>query len=201
MAGATYEHDLIAGNIGYCIRDQIRGHGCTVSTSDMRIHTPRTGLYTYPDAAVICGEPRFLDQKRTTLLNPTVIVEVLSPGTEAYDRGRRFEHYQSIESLREYLLVASDRISVFLYRRQPENEWLLITATTMESSIELESAGCRLLLRDLYENVSLAADSPGGTRIDQLTSQQPQGQLPRCQRPHKVEPAVAQVRVDVLRIG
>jgi Uma2 family endonuclease len=142
MAGATYEHDLIAGNIGYRIRDQIRGHGCTVSTSDMRIHTPRTGLYTYPDAAVSWGEPRFLDQKRTTLLNPTVIVEVLSPGTEDYDRGRRFEHYQSIESLREYLLVASDRISVFLYRRQSENEWLLITATTMESSIELESAGC-----------------------------------------------------------
>jgi len=83
----------------------------------MRVHTPRTGLYTYPDAVVVCGEPKFLDKKETTLLNPTVIVEVLSPSTEAYDRGRKFEHYQSIDSLREYLLIDPNASSVTLYRR------------------------------------------------------------------------------------
>jgi Uma2 family endonuclease len=94
-----------------------------------------------------------------TLLNPTVIVEVLSAGTEAYDRGRKFEHYQSIESLREYLLVASDRISASLYRRQSQFAWLPVTANTAESIVELESAECHLALRDLYDRVELPPES------------------------------------------
>jgi len=166
MAGATYEHNLIAGNIGYQLTGQLRGRPCTVCPSDMRIHIPRTGLYTYADAVVICGEPRFLSQNRMNLLNPTVIVEVLSPSTEAYDRGRKFEHYQSIDSLREYLLVSSDRVSVTLHRRQSENQWLLITATELESHIQLESAGCRLLLRDLYEKIVFPAEERRGEQLD-----------------------------------
>jgi Uma2 family endonuclease len=160
MAGATYNHTMIAGNTLFQVRTQVAGRGCTVGQSETRIHIPRTGLYTYPDVVVVCGEKKFLDTKQMTLLNPTVIVEVLSPSTEAYDRGQKFEHYQSIESLREYLLVASDRISVMLHRRQSELQWLSITAKTLESSIELESVGCRLLLRDLYENVSLPSEKP-----------------------------------------
>ena len=128
--------------------------------SAMRVHTPRTGLYTYPDAVVDCGEPRFLDKKRTTLLNPTAIVEVLSPSTEAYDRGRKFEHYQSIDSLREYLLIDSQRISVTLYRRQSGAPWLLITENSLDGSVELESVGCVLALRDLYAKVELPAETP-----------------------------------------
>ncbi len=131
----------------------------------MRIHVPRTGLHTYADATVICGEPWFLDRKQMTLLDPTVIVEVLSANTEAYDRGRKFEHYQSIESLREYLLVASDRMSASLYRRQSQFEWLLITANTAESIVELESAECRLALVDLYDRVELPPESLAATTL------------------------------------
>ena len=124
MAGATYNHNLIAGNVLRHLGNQLLGRPCSTCGSDMRIHVPRTGLYTYADALVICGEPRFLDRKQMTLLTPTVIVEVLSASTEAYDRGRKFDHYQSIESLREYLLVASDRMSASLYRRQSQFDGL-----------------------------------------------------------------------------
>ena len=159
MAGATYEHNLIAGRVARHIGNQVDGRPCTVCQSDKRVHTPRTGFYTYPDVVVVCGEPAFLDpKKRMNLLNPTIIVEVFSPGTEAYDRGRKFEHYQTIDSLREYLMVASDRVAVTLYR-QADNQWLLITANTPESSIELESVGCRLLLRDLYDRVSFPGEA------------------------------------------
>jgi Uma2 family endonuclease len=158
MAGATYNHNLIALNAAAELRQQLKRRPCTVCSSDMRIHTPRTGLYTYADAVVICGEPAFLGQNQMTLLNPTVIIEVLSPTTEAYDRGRKFEHYQSIDSLREYLLIASDRMSATLYRRQSEQQWLITIANTPESAIELESAGCRLPLLDLYDKVDFPAD-------------------------------------------
>ena len=160
MAGATLNHVLICVNLTAELREKFRGRACGVGNSDMRIRAPRTGLYTYSDSVIFCGEPRFSDTKRTTLLNPTVIIEVLSPSTEAYDRGRKFEHYQSIESLREYLLIASDRMSATLLRRRTELEWISITATAPESVIELESAGCCLILRDLYDKVEFSADEP-----------------------------------------
>ena len=159
MAGSTYEHNLIGNNTGGHLRDALRGRPCGVSNSDMRIHTPRTGLYTYADVVVVCGEPLFLERNRTTLVNPTVLVEVLSPSTEAYDRGRKFEHYESIESLREYVLIASDRVSVMVHRRRSESEWLTITATLIDGAIELESAGCRLSLREVYDKVEFPANS------------------------------------------
>jgi Uma2 family endonuclease len=132
----------------------------------MRARVSATGLYTYPDVVVVCGEPQFLDERRDTLLNPSLLIEVLSASTEAYDRGRKFEHYRSIESLREYLLVASDRVHADLYTRQPDGRWLLTSAGRLEDSLELQSIGCRLALADLYEKVDLPeppadADAPG----------------------------------------
>ena len=120
----------------------------------MRVSVGDTGLYTYPDVTVVCGEQRFLDDNQDTLVNPNLIVEVLSPSTEAYDRGRKFEHYRSIPSVTEYLLVASDRISAELFMRQPEG-WLLTAAGRLEDSIELRSIECVLKLGDLYEKVDL----------------------------------------------
>jgi Uma2 family endonuclease len=114
---------------------------------------PATGLYAYPDVVAVCGEPRFLDDQDDTLLNPGLIVEVLSPSTEACDRGRKFEHYKSIESLREYLLVASDRMHADLYTRQPDGRWLLTSADKLEDSLTLESVGAEVALADLYEKV------------------------------------------------
>lgn len=119
----------------------------------MRVRAGATGLYTYPDVVVVCGEPQFLDDQRDTLLNPTLIAEVLSPSTEAYDRGRKFEQYRSIESLTEYLLVSSQRVSAELFVRQPDGRWLLTAAGDLQDTLQLPMTGCHLVLADLYEKV------------------------------------------------
>jgi Uma2 family endonuclease len=126
----------------------------------MRVRVSTTGLYAYPDVVVACG-PQFLDDKESTLLNPTLIVEVLSPTTEAYDRGLKFKHYSTIETLREYLLIASESVDVELRTRQPDGRWILTSADRLEDSIELQSIGCRLALADLYEKVEFGERGPG----------------------------------------
>jgi Uma2 family endonuclease len=126
----------------------------------MRVGVHATGLYTYPDVVVACGERRFLDERRDTLLNPSLLIEVLSPSTETYDRGKKFEHFRSIESLHEYLLVASDRVHAELYTRQPDGRWLFASADRLEDSLDLESIGCRLALADLYEKTDLPGSPP-----------------------------------------
>jgi Uma2 family endonuclease len=118
MAGARAAQDLIAGNTHGELRNGFRSRPCRAHTSDMRVRT-FARHYIYPDTSALSGEPRFLDDGVDTLLNPSLIVEVLSPSTEAYDRGRKFELYQSIPSFREYLLLASDRVHADLYVRQP----------------------------------------------------------------------------------
>jgi Uma2 family endonuclease len=160
MSGVSPEHDGIGANLIRHLGNRLADRPCVVHTSDMRVHTPATGLYTYPDVAVTCGRPEFLRRpgRTVTLLNPALIVEILSPTTEGYDRGKKFEHYKSIESLREYLLVSSDRMGATLYRRQAAEPWLLMTYISPDSVIELESIGCRLALRDLYEKVELPAE-------------------------------------------
>jgi Uma2 family endonuclease len=117
-------------------------------------------LYTYPDIIVVCGEPRLQDGHFDTLLNPTLIIEVLSPSTETYDRGKKFDHYKTLESLREYLLISSDRIHADLFTRRSDDRWLLSSADGLESSLDLESIGCHLALVDLYEKVDLPATPP-----------------------------------------
>ena len=161
MAGAGWAHNRIVWNLVAEFRQQLRDRPCLGTPSDMRVRVSPTGLYTYPDVTIVCGEPQFLDERRDTLLNPNLIVEVLSPSTEAYDRGRKFEHYCSVESLSQYLLVSSERVRAELFTRQPEGGWLLTAAGQLEDSLDLQSVGCRLTLADLYEKVDLTA-SPGG---------------------------------------
>src|SRR5262249_43865727 len=115
--------------------------------------------YTYPDVSVVCGEPQLADEQTDTLLNPALSAEVLSPSTEGYDRGRKFEHYRAIASLGEYLLVAQDRVHVDLHTRQQDGRWVLSEAGRIEDSLELPSIGCHLVLADLYEKVDLTAHS------------------------------------------
>ncbi len=157
MAGAREAHNLVVIHIARELDQQLRSRPCRAYPSDMRVRVSPGGLYTYPDVIALCGEPRFLDDQRDTLLNPGLIVEVLSHSTEAYDRGRKFESYKSIESLREYLLVASDRIHADLYNRQPDGRWLLTSADKLEDSLTLESVGAQLTLADLYEKVEFSA--------------------------------------------
>ena len=158
MSGARLAHNLIAMNVGSGLHVQIRGRSCQVYSSDMRVRVSATGLYTYPDVVVVCGKPQLADNEMDNLLNPAVLVEVLSPGTEAYDRGRKFEHYRKIESLRQYLLVASDRVSVELFTRQAGGQWLLSSAAGLEEEIDLESIECRLRVADIYDKVEFEVE-------------------------------------------
>jgi len=156
MSGARAAHNLLVANLIIELGQQLRPRRCPVFPSDLRVRVKPGGLYTYPDVIALCGEPRFLDEQQDTLLNPQLIVEVLSPSTEAYDRGRKFELYQALESLREYVLVASDRIHVDLYVRQTDGRWMLTSADRTEDSLTLESVNAQLKLNGLYQNIDLA---------------------------------------------
>ena len=153
MSGAREPHVLIAGNAFGELRQQLRGRPCRAYSADMRVRVTPVGLYTYPDVVVVCGEPQFLDENRDTLLNPTVIVEILSESTQAYDRGQKFELYSSLDSLAEYLMISSLRVRAERFTRQTDGEWLLTIKSSLEDSLELQSIGCRLALADLYEKV------------------------------------------------
>jgi Uma2 family endonuclease len=159
MAGATRAHNLIITNLARELSTQLRGRPCEVYPSDMRVSVDPTGLYTYPDIVVACGDPRFLDEREDTLLNPTLIVEVLSASTEAYDRGDKFAHYRSLESLKEYVLVCQDRPRIERYLRQGES-WLFTAAGEPGTGLELPSIGCRLSLPEVYERVELPEGPP-----------------------------------------
>ena len=120
--------------------------------SDIRVCVARTGLYTYPDVAAVCGKSSWQDDEVDTLLNPTMIVEVLSPTTESYDRGKKFGHYRRLESLREYVLVAQDEVRVERYTRQGD-DWVLTELNRLEDTLRLTSIGCEVSLREIYAKV------------------------------------------------
>jgi Uma2 family endonuclease len=153
MTGASREHNVITINVLASLHAQLCGRPCETYPSDMRVKVSETGMYTYPDVVVACGEPAFEDASVDTLLNPTAIVEVVSPSTEAYDRGEKFAHYRRLASLREYVLVAQDRVRVEHYVRRGE-QWLLTELAGLDATLPLESLGCALALADVYERVT-----------------------------------------------
>ncbi len=153
MTGASLRHNGIVWNVAGTLYSQLRGRPCRASIADLRIQVAATGLYTYPDIVVVCGEPQLADGSFDTLLNPTLIVEVISPTTEAYDRGKKFAHYRTIESLAEVVLVSQERVEVEQFSRQPEGGWLLREANRLEDSLPLASIGCELSLAAVYERV------------------------------------------------
>jgi Uma2 family endonuclease len=121
----------------------------------MRVKVSPTGLYTYPDVTVVCGEAQFEDHQQDTLLNPTLIVEVLSESTEAYDRGGKFAHYRKLPSLVEYVLIAPTKSHIEHYIRQPDNRWLLAEADSLHDTVYLASIDCHLALAEVYDKVDL----------------------------------------------
>jgi Uma2 family endonuclease len=156
MAGASEEHAVISANITISIGSQLKDRPCKTYTSDMRVHIPATGLFTYPDVTVTCEKSAMLDDSYLdTLLNPTLIVEVLSPSTEAFDKGDKFDHYRSIESFREYLLVWQDKRRVARYTKSDNNSWVLTDFIGDEALIELSSIGCVLSMSDIYSKVDM----------------------------------------------
>jgi Uma2 family endonuclease len=162
MAGAREAHNLVVTNTVRELSSQLRSRPCRVYSNDMRVRIAATNLYTYPDVVAVCGDPRFLDEQRDTLLNPVLLVEALSPSTEAYDRGRKFEHYKTLDSLREYLLIATDRAHADLYARQADGRWLLTSASGMDEALILDSVDARLLMADIYHKVELTANAVAG---------------------------------------
>lgn len=160
MTGASRTHTLITGNVYASLHGQLRKKPCEVYQTDMRVNVSASGLYTYPDVSVVCDKPLFTDDNPPSLLNPTLIVEVLSPSTEKYDRGKKFQDYRRLESLQEYLLVAQDTPRIEHYLRQQDGRWILYSdASSLEETITLQSIDCTLALADVYEKVTFEGES------------------------------------------
>ncbi len=158
MIGASRRHNLISLNIGAELRAQVKQRPCEVYVSDMRVKTNATGLYTYPDVVVVCGTPIFEDAAVDTLLNPTVLIEILSKTTQDYDQGGKFEHYRTLDTLQDYLLVAQHHCHLMHYHRQPHNAWLLTETRDIAGVVPLPSINCTLALTEVYAKVEL--DNP-----------------------------------------
>lgn len=157
MSRASFGHNFITLDTATHLSMQLIGSECQVAVSDMRVKIVQTESYFYPDVVVICGEPRAEDDTFDTLLNPTLIIEVLSPSTETYDRGEKFEHYQKIGSLKEYILISQNKIHVEHYRRQ-EIEWLRAEFQRLEEVLPLLSISCELRWQDVYRRVKFTSD-------------------------------------------
>jgi Uma2 family endonuclease len=158
MAGASRWHNLIVTNVLRELSLQLKGCPCTTYPSDMRVKVSPIGLYTYPDVTVVCGEAQFEDNQQDTLLNPTLIVEVLSESTEAYDRGGKFAHYRKLPSLMEYILITQTKPHIEQYVRQPDNRWLLAEADSLSDAVHLPSIDCHLALAEVYDKVDIIGE-------------------------------------------
>ena len=156
MAGSKEPHNLIVANVIGELRMQLKKRPCKIYPSDMRVRITSTGLYTYPDVVVVCGPAVFEDESKDTLLNPTLIVEVLSESTEAYDRGKKFAHYRRIPSFSEYLLIAQDQCRVEQFTQQNDGRWLFSETNTFESVMKLPSIDCELSVAEVYDKVEFA---------------------------------------------
>lgn len=158
MAGASESHNLITLALASAVRAKLQGKPCRTYSVDMRVYARESKTYMYPDIVVACPPIEFLDEKRDTLLNPQVVIEVLSPSTEAYDRGAKFDLYREAPSLQQYVLVSQDARRVVSYVRQSDGvAWLMTPLDHPESSIEFPSLGISVPLADIYRDVELSA--------------------------------------------
>ena len=152
LTGASFAHVAIATNLVVGLGNQLRGTPCRPLTSDMRVKVSETGAYVYPDVVVVCGKPELEDEHVDTLLNPTLVIEILSPSTEAYDRGAKSAHYRRLPSLQGYVLIAQDRASVEHFRREGDC-WILTEATELDAVMPIPEIGCELKLSEVCEGV------------------------------------------------
>lgn len=158
MSGAKRNHNKVVGNLSGLIWQHLKGKDCEFYPTDMRVFVPETGLYSYPDLVVVCGEPIFQDDVLDTLLNPFILIEVLSDSTESYDRGKKFQHYRSIESLQEYVLVSQDEARGEKYVRHGDGFWLLSEAVGVDSEIEFSAIECKIPLAEIYDKIDFSED-------------------------------------------
>lgn len=154
MPGANRWHNLIASNIIRIVDNQLLKHDCNIYCCSMRVKIVKIRKYVYPDVVITRSKELFEDDQMDVLLNPVSIFEILSDSTEAYDRGKKFQHYQFIDSLAEYILITQDAIRVEQYVRQSDRTWLYLEYQSIDDVIKLESVDCELPLKELYVNVS-----------------------------------------------
>jgi Uma2 family endonuclease len=159
MAGATRNHGRVVGNAFAILREQLRGRRCEAASTDLRVYCPEGRMFTYPDVVVTCGPDMFLDNRRDTITDATMIVEVLSPSTCNYDRGEKFRYYRSLASFCEYLILAQDEFRAEHHVRQPDGSWLFREYTSPATQIELKSIDCHLHLESLYDRVEFPAEA------------------------------------------
>ncbi|MGH7439561.1 MAG: Uma2 family endonuclease [Polyangiaceae bacterium] len=157
MAGASRKHNLVCGNLIRALGERLRGRRCAVMPSDQQVFVEATKLATYPDVTVLCGPAKGHEDFPQSLVNPLILVEVLSASTEAYDRGAKFDHYRRIETLREYLLVSTDRIAVDHYLRDGDGTWRLTAYRGIGAQLLLPSVDSAVSLSEIYENIDLVA--------------------------------------------
>ncbi len=162
MAGASWEHNQIFGATFATLYAQLRGKDCQVNPSNQRVQVMDTGLMTYPDLSIIYGEPKFAGEEFDTLVNPVVIIEILSSSTEAYDRGAKFQHYREIDSLREYILISQNQARIEGYRKGEDGKWILTDVIGLDAEYKMVTVGCVLALSDVYENITFATDNETG---------------------------------------
>lgn len=169
MAGESPEHSLICTNVTITLGTQLKGKPCAVYSPNMKVYSRLSsdiglkGLFAYPDSTVVCGEARFHDEHRDVLINPRVVIDVLSPTTERYDRGKKFLRYQQNQSLTDYVMVAQAYPSVEHYARRTNGSWLYSVTTELTASVPLESIECLLPLAEVYDRIAfpaLAEDEP-----------------------------------------
>ncbi len=153
MAGGSPEHSLIAGNLLTELNIQMRDRPCLVFNSDMKVRVPSSRKFHYPDATVVCDKPQYADDEKDALINPLVLIEVISETTAADDRGKKFQYYQEIDSFQEYLLVDPDEPVVERFVKQSDSDWIYTKIEGLEQSIELVTINCRLKLKDIYAKV------------------------------------------------
>ena len=154
MSGATEAHNLITGNITFALRERLRERGCRAYSSDMRVKVMANGLYTYPDSVVACPPFEFEDDKRDTLLNPQVIIEVLSDSTEKYDRTQKFDLYRELPTLKQYVLISQREYRVDSFVRQQDGiAWLMVPLTKVDAVLEFPAFNCRVSFEEIYRDV------------------------------------------------
>ena len=155
MSGGSLPHSILPMQLAAALVNALRGSGCRVASSDLKVRVAPMGPFFYPDLTVFCGTPQLADDYNDVLLNPRVVFEFLSKSSEAYDRGRKFDAYRKIESLQEYVLVSQREPHIEVYLRQPQGKWLLSHYVGLDAECILSSLDCSINLSDIYEGVKL----------------------------------------------
>lgn len=153
MSGASFKHNIIEDNLRGTLHTFLKGKKCRSFGSNLRIHIPQNTLYTYPDILIVCDEPKLSDEYFDTLLNPTVIIEILSPSTANYDRGAKFDLYRQIESLKEYILIDSATIHFVHYIKNPDLTWTLSDSRNLNAPFSITTIGLQIPLSEVYSGV------------------------------------------------